>query len=104
MRVSIAPKTPRRRRRAQFGRARESYSGSVIIYRLFECVAVHSDRPANLNLEIPACITKDPVPKVTPSYSGWSRAYVGTTKNFDLQPRSCGIDQIWMACSRRAEF
>ena len=30
-------------------------------------VAMHSERPANLNSDLPACIRQDLVPKVTPS-------------------------------------
>ena len=31
-------------------------------------LSVDSERPANLNSDVPACITKEYVPKVTPSY------------------------------------
>ena len=48
--------------------AREFSSGSVDITRTFEAGPWKSARYANSNSDLPACITKDPVPKVTPSY------------------------------------
>jgi hypothetical protein len=57
---------------------------------------VLSERPANLNSEIPACITKESVPKVTPSYqAGHEPMMVGR----GLMPRhwkfSSGPGLMW---------
>ena len=55
----------------QFTGAREFTSGSVSLLQgrsEFLDLFMDSERPANLNSAVPACITKEYVPKVTPSY------------------------------------
>ena len=48
--------------------AHEFSSGLVDITRTFEAGPRKSAHYANSNSDLPACITKDPVPKVMPSY------------------------------------
>jgi len=68
-----------------FGRAREFCSGSVRIREPFKDVAVHSERSANLNSAVPACITTETRPNVTfllirlvtSLENGWVRGLIG---------------------------